>query len=129
MNEKAKKKAFDIRIPVMVLSAFCAVSLYGLGILSREMDTDYILLAIMTFIAALLEPTIVNIFKYYQAKALEEKLMQEKLERDKILAEKRKKEREAEQARLAEERRKELLLASASADDQLRARAQARSKN
>lgn len=122
MNKKVEKKPADVRIPIMVLSAFCGVSLYFLGHISGKMDNEYILLAIITFILCLIEPMVVSILRYYKAKAIEEKLQKEKAERDKILAEKRKKEREAEEAKHAAQMRAELLAASASADDELRVR-------
>ena len=118
-----KQKVDKSRIPIMILSGFCGVSLYGLGILSREMDTEYILMAGFVFFACLFEPMVVRIYLYHKEQVEKEKKDREQAEKNRIQAEKQKQKDEAERIRLEELEKREKQAMSQSGDSVLKKRA------
>lgn len=124
-----KQKVDKSRIPIMILSGFCGVSLYGLGILSREMDTEYILMAGFVFFACFFEPMVVRMYLYHKAQVEKEKKEQEQAEKRRIQAEKQKQKDEAERIRLEELEKREKQAMSQSGDSVLKKRASTLEKN
>lgn len=124
-----KEKVDKSRIPLMILSGICGVSLYGLGVLSREIDTGYILMAAFVFFICLIEPMVIRIYLYHKAQVEKEKKERELAEKRRIKAEKQKQKDEAERIRLEELEKREKQAARQGADSELKRRASSLSRS
>ncbi len=118
MNQKD-----PIRKSILVLSLFCGVFLLLLGILSREIDTDYILLSIITFISAYLDPYIKLAYKRHKEKVAEEKRQKEEEIKRKAIQEKQKQKQIQEQIEFDKQQERERQEAIRIAQENLRKKA------
>lgn len=117
-----------IRKAIMSLSVFCGVSLFLLGMLTKQYDTDYIILAVLTFISAYLDPYIKLAYKRYKERLEEEKRQMEEAIRRKAIQEKLK-QKEIEDLRLFEEQQERERRGKAlEAQDQLKQRSKDRTR-